>query len=92
MSEPNETAKPSGASGGYAIGDTVRVRDPSQFISSFAKRIANRDAVVVCVWPHSNLAFRGKVRVRFLKRNGRGNEFEEILRADDIWLWPNRDA
>lgn len=63
------------------LGDTVRVRDPKGFIASFGKRIADRDAEVVALgegWRS------GCVKVRFLKRNGRGREFEEWMRTASL--------
>lgn len=72
----------------FKAGDTVRVRDPAKFISTFAKRIINRDAVVLWVGPVNGL-LHGRAKVRFIKRNGSGKEFEEILWLEDLIPWPN---
>ena len=64
-------------------GDIVRVKDASRFITEFAKKIANRDATVIYVGSaHGALSVRA--RVRFHKRNGRGKEFEEVLRVSEL--------
>ena len=60
-------------------GDIVRVRDPNQFISQFAKKVTDRDAVVEWVGPDAHGQFDGRAKVRFLKRNGRGKEFTEVM-------------
>jgi len=74
----------------FKSGDTVRVRDPAKFVSSFARRVVDRDAVVLWVGPVNDL-FHGRAKVRFLKRDGRGKEFEEIMRVEDLTLRPNHD-
>jgi hypothetical protein len=65
-------------------GDTVRLKDPSRYLVSFAKKVADRDAVVLWVGPLKHDMFKGQAKVRFLKRNGRGKEFEEVLRVSDL--------
>ena len=96
---PQDSAAMSPASTGYAVapgwepspGDTVRVRDWRQYTPVFGKKVADRDAVVVRCF--TVLGGRGKsVTVRFGKRNGRGNEFQETLRLDDLIPWPKSDA
>lgn len=96
---PQDDAAMSPASTGYANasgwepspGDTVRVRNPRVFIASFGKKVADRDAVVIRCF--TVLGGRGKsVTVRFGKRNGRGNEFQETLRLGDLIPWPKKDA
>ena len=72
-----------------AEGDVVRLKDPSRYIVSFATKAADRDAVVLWVGPRANGMFEGRAKVRFLKRNGRGKEFEEVLRTEDLVLRPN---
>ena len=67
-------------------GDVVRLKDPSRYIVSFAKMAANRDAVVLWVGPRAHGIFRDHVKVRFLKRNGRGKEFDEVLRKEELVL------
>lgn len=67
-------------------GDIVRLKDPSRYVASFAKKAADRDAVVLWVGPRQHGMFKDKAKVRFLKRNGRGKEFEEVLRKDDLVL------
>jgi hypothetical protein len=73
-------------------GDIVRLRDPSRYIVSFAKMAADRDAVVLWVGPRAHDMFRDHAKVRFLKRNGRGKEFEEVLRKEDLVLKQARAA
>ena len=68
----------------FAPGDVVRVIDPAGFFSAFAKKIADRDAVVVWVGPDSIGQFKHQMKVRFLKRNGRGQEFAEIMHQRDF--------
>ncbi len=67
-------------------GDIVRLKDPSRYIVSFAKMAADRDAVVLWVGPRAHGMFHDSAKVRFLARNGRGKEFEKILRKDDLVL------
>ena len=67
-------------------GDIVRVKTPEDFISEFAKKIADRDAVVIWAGPLSHGQFKHDVEVRFLKRNGRGKEFQQIMRKRDLVL------
>jgi hypothetical protein len=67
-------------------GDIVRVKDPKDFISDFAKQIANRDAIVNWVGPDQYGQFRGFASVTFQKRNGRGKEFTERMRISDLEL------
>lgn len=77
---------------GLVVGDVVRVKSPERYIVSFAKRIRDRDALVVWVGPNSHGMFLGRAKVRFLKRNGRGKEFEEILRTEDLVVFqPAKD-
>lgn len=73
-------------------GDIVRLKDPSRYLVSFAKMAADRDAVVLWVGPRAHGMFSDKAKVRFLKRNGRGKEFEEVLRKDDLVLQAPRAA
>lgn len=75
----------------FQPGDTVRVRNPGNFLYSVAKKIKDRDAIVLWVGPY-NGGFHHRAKVRFIKRNGRSKEFELILRVDDLEPWPNRDA
>lgn len=56
-------------------GDVVRLKDPSRYIVSFAKKTENRDAVVLWVGPLASGMFKSPAKVRFLQRNGRGKEF-----------------
>ena len=69
-------------------GDVVRVLDPAKYISSFSKRVAGRDAVVLWVGPTKLNMFHGQACVKFLKRNGRGKEFQEVLRLKDLVRQP----
>ena len=74
-----------------AEGDVVRLKDTSRYIVSFATKAADRHAVVLWVGPRANGMFKGRAKVRFLKRNGRGKEFEEVLRTEDLVLQPNAE-
>jgi len=65
-------------------GDIVRLKDPSAYIVSFAKKAANRDAEVLWVGPTALNMFHGQACVKFLKRNGRGHEFQEVLYVRDV--------
>lgn len=70
-----------------SIGDTVRVRRWDRYVVWFAKKIADRDAVVVQCWTPIGCSI-AVARVRFQRRNGRGKEFEEIFRVTDLMPWP----
>jgi hypothetical protein len=65
------------------VGDTVRVLDPDGFIAAFASKVRDRDGVVESVFTRQGGSSLS-VRVRFLKRNGRGKEFTHILRPMDL--------
>ena len=60
-------------------GDVVRVRDANEFLAAFGAKIKDRDAEVLWVGPKPDGSFRGKASIRFKKRNGRGQEFNEIM-------------
>ena len=68
----------------------VRVLDPTKYISSFSKRVAGRDAVVLWAGPTKLNMFHGQACVKFMKRNGRGKEFQELLRLKDLVRQPAR--
>jgi hypothetical protein len=90
-------AEPSLASVGYADewepieGGAVRVKDPSQFLSSLEKKVKDRDGVVVRVWTPLG-HWRRRAVVRFGKRDGRGKDFELSLSVVDLMPWPQKDA
>lgn len=70
----------------FQVGDVVRVADPRGFIATFARKVADRDAVVrslVLDWHRlptiNSRTYQGRVLVEFQKRNGRGKVFTEIL-------------
>lgn len=67
----------------FKVGDVVRVKDPDQYISSFGKKIKDRDAIVLSVFTPAGSAIQ-RCRVEFQKRNGRGKEFIEIFRCHDL--------
>ncbi len=73
-------------------GDVVRVRNPEHFVVEFARKVKDRDASVVWVGPTPTGMFKGQARVRFLKRNGRGKEFEEVMALRDLELKASRPA
>jgi hypothetical protein len=90
-------AEPSPASAGYAVewepnvGDSVRVKDPNQFVSPLDKQLKDRDGVVVRVWTPLGPR-RRRATVRFGKRNGRGKEFQLSVWVIDLMPWPKKDA
>lgn len=61
----------------FKVGMVVRVKDPEVYTREFAKKIADRDAVVAIIGSRS-------VLVKFLKRNGRGKEFHERMNVRDL--------
>jgi hypothetical protein len=66
-------------------GDAVRVRPDllPRFIVSVANKVRDRSGVVEGIF--TPLGSRMKyARVRFGKRNGRGKEFVDVWRADDL--------
>lgn len=65
-------------------GDIVRLKNPDNYIVSFAKKAADRDAEVLWVGPTALNMFHGQACVKFLKRNGRGKEFQEVLYVRDL--------
>ena len=69
-------------------GDVVRVLDPAKYISSFSKWVAGRDAVVLWIGPTRLNMFHCQACMKFLKRNGRSIEFQEILRLKDLVSQP----
>ena len=58
-------------------GYVVRMVDPTKYISSFSKSVAGRDTVVLWVGSTKLNMFHGQACVKFLKRNGRGKEFQK---------------
>ena len=71
---------------GFSPGDVVRVRPDriDGLTVAFANRVRDRDAVIDC---QRKAYFRSDYYwVVFQKRNGRGKEFRESLRADDLHL------
>ena len=94
MSDTNERSVASACSVGEwepSAGDTVRVKDPDQFVSPLDKQLKDRDGVVLRVWTPLGHR-RCRAVVRFGKRNGRGKEFEHSLLVGDLMLWPKKDA
>lgn len=66
------------------VGDIVRVKNPDDFISTFARKITDRDAVVIWVGPDSLGMNKGIAGVIFQKRNGRGKEFRERMSIREL--------
>lgn len=62
-----------------AVGDIVRVQEPDTFLSAFAKKIRDRDAEVLWVGPDRYGQFKDQCGLLFMKRNGRGKEFRQIM-------------
>lgn len=67
-------------------GDVVRVKDVSGFLVALANKIRDRDAEVIWVGPTAVDMFKGYACVKFKKRNGRGQEFQEVMRISDLVL------
>lgn len=65
----------------FKVGMVVRVKDPEVYTREFAKKIADRDAVVEKIGSRS-------VLVKFLKRNGRGKEFHEWMHERNLVIKP----
>ena len=61
-------------------GDLLRVLDPAKYIQSFSKRMEGSDAVVLWVGPTKLNIFHCQACVKFLKRNGRSKEFQDVRR------------
>lgn len=80
MTSPTPPTSPAA----FKSGDIVRVRRPDQFIKVFAEKIKDRDAQVLWSGPLPDGQFKGRTKVRFLKRNGRGKEFEEVMATNDL--------
>lgn len=75
----------------FKEGDVVRVANPERFKSALAKKIADRDAVLVrnLHYPGDKPGeryFCGHVVVEFQKRNGRGKVFTERFYERDLVL------
>jgi hypothetical protein len=70
----------------FSPGDVVRVKPDclEGYWSDFAKRVKDRDAIVDC--QGSDCYRQNNYWVVFQKRSGRGKEFRESLRADDLYL------
>lgn len=72
----------------FKVGDLVRVRQPDAFISSFEKKISNRDALVLKNFDDwitdTTKGFKGRVYVEFQRRNGRGKTFREVMNERDL--------
>ena len=66
----------------------LRLLDPAKYILSFSKRVADRDAVVLCVGTTKLNMLHGQACVTFLHRNGRGKEFQKVLRLKDLVRQP----
>lgn len=73
-------------------GDTVRVKAPEEFLTEFARKIKDRDAVVNWVGPDSLGQFKGKASVTFKKRGNRGKEFREMMNVRDLVLVKSSEA
>lgn len=68
-------------------GDVVRVANPDRFVSSLAKRIADRDAILIRnVYYAGSGEFSGSCTVEFQKRNGRGKVFTERFYERELVL------
>lgn len=68
------------------VGDVVQVRDPDAYISTFANKIRNRDAVIDWVGPDQYGQFKGMAWVIFQKRGNRGSTFRERLNLKELVL------
>ena len=73
----------------FEVGQRVKCTDPEKFLSDVRDKLTNREGVVRSINPsarpspsycqHLNVVF-----VLWQKRNGRGKEFERMMRPEDI--------
>lgn len=87
----------------FKVGMRVRVPDEliSSFLTGFGNKIKNREGLVVWVSKYSSReearedkfysSHVNKVQVKFLKRNGRGKEFTEMMFPNDLEILPPLD-
>ncbi len=74
-----------------STGDIVRVKNADQYVVAFANKVRDRDAVVLWVGPNIHGMFKDSAKVIFLKRNGHGKEFEQILYQRDLIVQTKQD-
>lgn len=96
MSNTENQPKKKLSSADFAVGMRVRVPDEliGSFMSGFGNKIKNREGLVVWVSKYSSReearedkfysSHVNKVQVKFLKRNGRGKEFTEMMFPNDL--------
>lgn len=65
-------------------GDIVTVVDVECFVSDIKKKLTNREGIILWVGNEEDRQFKRKAKVKFLKRNGRGKEFELIMNKNDL--------
>lgn len=74
----------------YPNGSVVRVKDPDNFVSTFANKVRDRDAIVkdsLLDWTGNNeRAFRGRLLIEFQKRGNRGKTFTDVLHQRHLTL------
>lgn len=74
----------------FKVGDVLRLKEPERFIER--RKLENRDAVLIKhmldygYGSDGARRFRGRVRVEFQKRNGRGKVFQQIMKERDFIL------
>ena len=69
-------------------GDVLRLFDPAKYILSFSNRVEDSDAFVLWVGPTELNMLHGQACVTFLQRNGRGKEFQKVLRLKKLVRQP----
>ena len=76
----------------FPIGSVVRVKDTNRFITEFARKVKDRDAIVkeaLLDWMPGSATercFRGRLLIEFQKRNGRGKVFTEVMHQRELVL------
>lgn len=72
----------------FTVGQMVTCTNPESFLSEKRRYLTGRTGVVENIWPSTadpNRALRlNEVKVRWLKKNGRGNEQTMLMRPEDL--------
>jgi hypothetical protein len=72
----------------FKVGDKVRVIDPDSYLQEWANKFRNREGIVEKLGGTTSMNWKGYVFVRFLKRNGRGQEFTRWMPSRSVELIP----
>lgn len=72
----------------FHVGQAVRCQDPNRFLADWRNYLRDRQGEVVAVGPATSTEGYtrnvNRVRVKWSKRNGRGKERVEWMRADNL--------